>query len=415
MPDAFHRRLDCGADFAAEAVPDRPTVSMCLRFRSGTAYEPEEALGVARLVQRTVNKGTTRRDGRALNDAFDALGIQHGSGTGRETITFRCTCLPEFVDQAIDLHAEMLTTPTFPGSACEVAVELALQELSALEDEPIDLARKLIAAQAYGPRLGRDPLGERETLETITRDTMETYWRQALAAPRLLVSAVGDFDPEKVAAKIDSVFQGFGPATEEAREPIPLEFSPSTRHYPKDQEQEYMMLCWPGVAMGEPEDPVERVVVGILSGGMSARLFTEVREKQGLVYWVGAWLNRPRGAGMVHAGASTTPDRCDRTFATLLREIERLTEDLGPEELDRAVTGIVARRLRESDLTHARAESLADDLLHFERPIPVEEKLEQVRAVTLDDVRDYLETHRRDRLGVLTLGPKQLTASAETT
>ncbi len=408
MTTTLHRRLDCGIDFAAEVMPDRPTVSFSIRFRSGSVYEPEDRLGVARLVEQAISKGTARRDGRGLSDAFDAIGVQRGSGTGRETITFRCTCLPEYLQAAIDLYAEMLKTPTFPDDACRVARELALQELAALEDEPIDLARKLINAQAYGPLLGRDPLGTEQTVAAVGRTDIEAYWSDALAASRMAVAAAGAFDADALAGQFQAAFAGFGQTSHEARDPIPLTFSPTRRHHPKDQEQDYMMICWPGVPMGHPEEPVERVIVGILSGGMSGRLFTEVREKQGLVYWVGAWVARPRGSGMIHMGASTKPDRCDRTYATLLREIDRLAEDLAPDELRRAVTGIAARQEREADMTQSRAEDLAEDLLHFGRPIPVEEKLAKVRAVTMDDIRRYLSEHPRSRLSVLTLGPKPL-------
>jgi predicted Zn-dependent peptidase len=409
MTTVLHRRLDCGIDLAAEPLADRQTVSLHLSFRSGTAYEPQDRLGIARLVEQTLSKGTAKHDGRGLSDAFDGLGIQRASGTGRETVVFRCTCLPEFLGNALDLYAEMLKTPTFPEEACRVAVDLALQELAALQDDPMDLARKLIHEQAYGPRLGRDPLGSPESLAKIGRAEIEAYWAETFSAERMQVIAAGALDADRLADQLDKTFEGFGRRGDPTREMIPLVFSPGSRHHPKDQEQDYVMLCWPGLARTDPQEQVERVMVSILSGGMSGRLFTEVREKQGLVYWVGAWLERPRGSGMIHIGASTTPERCDRTYATLLREVDRLAEDLTEDELRRAITGITARKERESDLTHVRVSELADDLFYFGRPIPVEEKLAKVRAVTTDDIRRYLDSHPRDRLSVLTLGPRQLT------
>jgi predicted Zn-dependent peptidase len=408
MSKTVFRRLDCGMDFAAEVRPDRQTVSLGICFRSGCAYEPHDRLGVARLVEQTVSKGTARHDGRGLSDAFDLLGIQHRSGTGRETMVFRATCLPEFLTQAVDLHAEMLSTPTFPDDACRVAVDLAIQELSAIEDDPMDLARKLIHEQSYGPRLGRDPLGNRSSLEGIGRSEIQAYWEHTFAIHRMQVVAAGAFDPDRLAGHLEAAFGGLRRSSDPARDPIPLEFKPGCRHHPKNQEQDYVMICWPGVSMTDPQEPVERVMVSILSGGMSGRLFTEVREKQGLVYWVGAWAERPRGSGMIHIGASTTPERCDRTYATLLREVDRLSEDLTEDELKRAVIGITARKEREADLTHALASDLADDLLHFGHPVPVEEKLARIRAVTVEDIRRYLVSHPRDRLSVLTLGPREL-------
>ncbi|MBN1344207.1 MAG: insulinase family protein [Phycisphaerae bacterium] len=402
------RRLDCGIEFVAQEMPDRPTVSCLVRFRSGAAYEPEEHLGVARIVEQTLSKGTSKHDGRGLSDALDALGAQRGSGTGRETITFRWTCLPEFMGDVIDLHAEMIRTPTFPEDACQVAVDLALQELSALEDEPMDLARKLLSERAYGRRLGRDPLGTPESLGRIGRAQIQTYWAEALSAGRMQVAAAGAIDAERLADRFEEAFADFGAGATDGGEPIPLEFSSSSSHHHKDQEQDYMIMCWPGVPMDHELEPVERVMVRILAGGMSGRLFTEVREKQGLVYWVAAWRVHPRGAGMIHVGASTTPDRCDKTYATLLREIDRLAEDVTEEELRRAVRGITARKEREADLSQARADELSDDLFHFGRPIPVDEKLARIRSVTVRDIGAYLAAHPRDRLSVLTLGPRQL-------
>ena len=154
--------------------------------------------------------------------------------------------------------------------------------------------------------------------------------------------------------------------------------------------------------------PVQQVVLGVLSGGMGARLFTEVREKQGLAYWVSAWQETPRKYGMMFLGASTTPERCDRTYRTLLSEVDRLADDIEPAELQRAITGMVANHVTRGNATRARCALLANDLFFFGRPIPIEEKLDKIRAVTVKDVQRYLHTYPRDELCVVTLGPKKL-------
>ena len=139
---------------------------------------------------------------------------------------------------------------------------------------------------------------------------------------------------------------------------------------------------------------------------MSGRLFTEVREKLGLVYWVGAWHEHPRGAGMIHLGASTSPDRCEQTLAVLMREVNRLADDLHSDELERAIVGIVARTRTRGEITMARVAELADDLFYYGRPVPTDQKLDQVSQVGVKQVADYLERHRRDRLSIVTLGPQ---------
>jgi predicted Zn-dependent peptidase len=409
-PQLVHRHLKCGIEFAAEVLPGRPTSALEIRVLAGASHEPADRLGLARLVEETLDKGTSKHDGRALLDAFDAIGAQRSSATGRDTTAFGCLCLPEFLPQVIDLHAEMLREPTFPEDACRVAIDLAIQELSSLEDDPQALVDKLMSRQAYGPLLGRHPLGEKEMLERITRADMEQLWQGTYFAGRLLLCVAGPVDPDAIADYAEQAFGGFGSASPAGREALPVVFSAARTHYPKELEQEHIGICYPGVPATDDEYPVERVMLGVLAGGMSGRLFTEVREKQGLVYWVGAWHEHPRDAGMIHLGASTTPERCDRTYSTLLREVDRLSEDLTESEVERAIVGIVARTETRGDITRAHCSELVSDLFHYGHPIPMEEKVAKVQAVNADAIKRYLAAHPRDSLSVVTLGPRELAA-----
>ncbi len=420
FPDGryFHRRLDCGLLLAVEVLPARKSVSLEMRFLSGMAAEPADRLGLAFLTEQTISKGTERRSGQGLSDAFDALGALHGSWVGRESIGFRCTCLPEYVDGVLDLFQEMLRTPTFPEESCRIAVELANQELTALEDDPGELARKYSARHAYGPLLGRHPYGERDTLARIGRNDIISYWQQNICAGRLLVAAAGPVDPPRLVERLEAAFAGFGmtgtPGWTSAEGAAEAEsaFTPGRWHYEKELEQQQIVICWPGVPMTHADHPVERVLLSLLGEGMSSRLFTEVREKLGLVYWVGAWHEHPRRAGMIHLGASSTPGQCARTHATLLREVDRLADDLTAGELARAQTLLIARSDTHGDITRARTSELAADLFYYERPVSIEEKNAAVASVTIEDIRRYLHEHPRDGLCVVTLGPTALADSA---
>ena len=408
MIETPHEFLSCGLEMAAAILPQRHAVNFELRLHTGTAREPENRLGLAHLVEETITKGTELRSGRELSDAFDTIGASHNSWTGRENIGFGGTCLPEFLEEALKLHAEFLRRPTFPAEACAVAVELAGQEINSLNDEPRELCDKLLARQTYGPLLGRHLLGEPETLQRITRQDLAAFWRDQFSAGRMQLVVAGPIDFEQVRQWAESLFDGFGSAERAGRQPFAVEFSPRRTHHQQEAEQEQIGICYPGVEVTSPAYPVERVMLGVLSGGMSSRLFTEVREKLGLVYYVGAWSEHPRRAGMIHIAASTTPQRCGETYATILQEVSRLAEDLTEEELERAKTGILARAETRGDTTAARCAEVSADLFHYGHPVPQEEKLEAVRAVTIEDVKRYLHEHPRDRLSVVSLGPKQL-------
>jgi len=408
MSHYVHRMLDCGLEFAAEVLADRRTVAVEFQILSGLVDERPDKLGMAHLLEQTMSKGTRSYDARGLADAFDRIGARRVSWAGRETYGFRCLCLPEFLPQAVELHAEMLCRPTFPDDACRVAVELTLQDLEALEDEPGELVRKLLARQSYGRRLGRHYLGERATVSTVGAEDIRAHWSEVFGAGRLQVAVAGPVQPERLTGQLEQLFADFGRAEPAGREPVGSQFLADKTHCHKELEQQYMVICWPGASVTDGDYPVERVVLGILSGGMSGRLFTEVREKQGLVYWVAAWHEHPRGAGMMHVGASSTPQRCEQTLAVLKREVDRLAEDLRQDELDRAIVGIVARTQTRGEVTQARVADLSDDLFYYGRPVPIEQKLRDVQSVTIDRVKSYLARFARDELSMATVGPREL-------
>lgn len=403
-----HEALNSGVEFAADVLPQRHTVALCFRVLAGVADDPLELTGIGAAVERTLSKGTRRYDGRGLADAFDQLGAQWATASGRQTTLARVLCLPEFVPDVVELVAEMICHPTFPDEACRVAVELARQELQQMEDEPFELLRVMVQRLTLGPVLGRHAGGTFESLKRISPDVIRTHWRRMYHAGRLQVAAAGPVDPQRLAHQVDQCFAGLGSAERQGRAPAEFGFKPARQHQPKELEQQYIGITLPGRARDDADFATEQVLLGVLSGGMSGRLFTEVREKQGLVYWVGAWHEQPRGAGILHLGASTTPERCDRTFETLLRELRRVGEDLNEAETVRARDGLIAQHETEDDLTRARAAALSDDLFHFGRPIGPGPKLDAVRRVTLEDVAAYARQLPLDQLCVAAVGPRAL-------
>lgn len=412
QPTTLHERLPCGIEFGAMHLPGRRIQSLQIRVLAGICNEPKDKLGIARLITETIDKGTENYSGQELFDAFDAIGARTGGSTGRETTTCTCTVLPENMDRAIELHAEFLRRPTFPQDVLDVTIDLTRQELKAIHDDPQAIVDRELGRRAYGDPLGRHSLGTEETLSAITRDDILNHCRQMLGCGRMLVATAGPLEPRAVADMLEKHFAGFGSAEEAGHAPFPVQFTPGTYHLPKDLEQQQIGLCWPGVSATHDDLPVQAVTIGVLSGGMSGRLFTEVREKRGLVYWVGAWQETPRGTGMMLMGASTTPQRSDQTYETLLAEVDRLSEDLEEEELERAKTGILASRETRGDSTRARCAELASDLFFFRRPRSVDEKIERVRRVTMGDVKRYLNEHPRDSLCVVTHGPRELASQS---
>ena len=316
--------------------------------------------------------------------------------------------LREECGRAIDLVAEMLCRPTFPDEACRVAVELTQQDLKHVEDEPGEICRMMIQELTLGPTLGRDPMGTAESLERITPTLVRDFWQSNYHRGRLQVAASGPIDADALAARIDERFAGLGSPEIAGRQNADFTFTPATRHRDKDIKQQHIAITLPGAARDDADFPIEQVLLGVLSGGMSGRLFTEVREKLGLVYWVSAWHEQPRGAGVIHLRASSTPERCGQTYKTLLRELERLSEDLTDEEIDRAKNSLISQMLTHNDITRSRAGGLSEDLFFEGRPIGLAPRLESISAVTRDQVEHYAHGFDLERICVATLGTQAL-------
>lgn len=406
--NCVHRMLPGGIEFAADLLPFRQTVALNFRILSGTADDPAELTGIGGIVERTLAKGTARHTGQQLADEFDARGAQWSSACGRQSTLIRAICLPEFTLDVVDLVAEMVVHPKFEDEPCEVAVRLAIEELKHLEDDPQSLLQLAMQRAALGERFGRNPGGEADTLPRITPARVREHWRRTFHSGRMQVVAAGPVDADAIAERVEARFAGLGCDEVSGRDMCDHVLTATRVHREKDLKQQYIGISLPGATRGSREFAVEQVLLGVLSGGMGARLFTEVREKQGLVYWVGAWHDQPRGAGVIHLGASTTPERCRKTYDTLLRELERISEDLTEEECTRARNQIVAHATTEDDLTRARAANLSDDLFHFGRPIGTQAKLDAILGVTLLDVENYARRLRRDSLCVCTVGPETL-------
>lgn len=405
---ALHLNLCNGVEFAADVLPDRETVAIIFRMLSGLADEPPELAGIGQIVESTLAKGTSRRTGRELADAFDALGAQQTSSSGRQSVVIRVVCLPEYLPGAVELVAEMVCEPTFPDEACRVAVELARQELTSMEDDPGEVVRGMIQRLTLGPVYGREPLGTAETLARITPEAVREHWRRVYDRGRLQVAVAGPVDVDALAGCLERRFGGLGGGERAARGPAEVEFKTAREHRDKELKQQQIAISLCGVARDDPRYPVEQVLLGVLSGGMSGRLFTEVREKQGLVYSVAAWHEQLRGRGFIHLRASSTPERCGRTFDTLMREITRVGQDVTEDEVRRARDGLIAQALTQDDVTRNRAASLSEDLFHFGRPIGLPAKIEAVRQVRAADVAGYASGFDTARTCVATLGPQGL-------
>ena len=286
---------------------------------------------------------------------------------------------------------------------------MMVQELRAMKDEPTHRVMRRLRERHYGEALGRSALGTAEGLAAITQDDIRDYFGRHYHAGQAILSVAGNVDTEAILDHIKATFGDW--KTEPTGELPPQARQPGYEHIESDTSQTHIGFSFPSIPFGHDEYFVMRAGVGILSDGMSSRLFDRVREQRGLCYTVSASSQSLKSIGGVLGYAGTTPERAQETLDVTMGEIEKLIEDLQPAELDRWKVRIQSGLIMEQESSVSRAASLASDLFQVGRVMTTDEIETIIESITLDQVRDYWTANRPSDYIVVTLGENPLTLS----
>lgn len=402
--------LPNGLTLAVEERPWTPGVTLQLLVPVGAVNDPEGMEGAASLLEGWLWKGAGSRDARALADAFDDLGVRRGSSSALEHTTFAAQFLADKLEAVLGLYADLLMRPRLPGEALEAVRQIALQELAALEDQP---PKKMFAAlrrAVFASPHGRNPSGNEAHIKAISAEALRADFARRYAPQGAILALVGGIGFER--AK-QAVLDAFGEWRGAGAGHPPVELGPvGAIHLEQDTAQVQIGLIYPDVSLEHPEFYSARLAVQVLSGGSSSRLFTEVREKRGLVYSVYAAANAIKGYGYLTAYAGTTPERAQETLRVMQAEIARLSEGVGEEELERTKIGLRAALVMQDESSRSRAASITRDLYLLGRVRTLEEIETQIAAVDRARINRYLAAHPYQNPWMATLGPRMPTYRA---
>ncbi len=403
-------RLPNGLSLVSEFIPDVRAASFQILIPAGVVTEPAAALGITGVLENISYRGAGRRDAHQLSDALDELGIQRGGGADLEASSFAGALLADDLHAALALYADIILRPTLPPEQLEGAKMLAVQRLLSVDDNPTQkLFIELSASYFVGP-YGRSPLGTAEGLEAITIEMVKADHDQRYRPDGAIIAVAGRFDWQELIRTVEALFGDW-----QGSSPVPQPPDPSNReryrHISEPSAQLQIGLAWPDVTAEHPGYYDSRMAVQVLSGGMGARLFTEVREKRGLVYSVAAFPRSVRGAGLVLAYAGTTPDRRQECLDVLVEELERLPEGVTEEELKRARTGLLSSLVMQGESCSARAAAIARDQFILGRVRPLNEIRSGIEAVTTGSLQEHLAAHGPRDFTIVTLGPEPVEVS----
>lgn len=408
MPETdYSIKLPNGLMVVAEHNPAVRSAAFQIIVPSGAITDPEEHQGAATVLEGLTYRGAGSRDARGLSDALDSLGVQRGGSAELEYTTFSAALLADDLHKALEIYGDIILRPHLPEDQLPAERALALQKLERLEDSPSDKLFVNLRKTYYPGSYGRTVLGNAAGLNSLTPDLMRAEHARRFRPDGAILAVAGRFNWSELNETIHRVFgewQGAAPAQPKAEPAGKAQYV----HIPQETNQEQIGVIYPSVPLGHPDFYTMRMGLRVLSGGMGARLFTEVREKRGLCYSVTAYPSIVKGSGAVVAYAGTTPERCQETLDVLLAEIKRLEEGVTEEELARARTGVLSELVMQGETARGRALAIArDQYLLGEIRTPAQIRA-GVEAVTTDGIREYLRRNPAGQFTIVTLGPTQL-------
>jgi predicted Zn-dependent peptidase len=378
--------LDNGLRVVTEAMPWVETVSLGAWVDVGTRNEPAEINGVAHLLEHMAFKGTERRSARAIAEEVENVGGHLNAYTSREQTAFYAKVLKEDVALGVDILSDILQHSTFDPEELERERTVIIQEIGQALDTPDDVIFDKFQERAYPDQaMGRPVLGEAEIIKTIGRDAVAGYMHQHYSADRMVLSAAGAVDHDRL---VELAQRSFNALPDYRGEPVEAaRYQGGDLREDKDLEQVHLVLGFPGVSYADDEYYVASTLSTILGGGMSSRLFQEIREKRGLVYTVYSFASSYADGGIFGVYAGTGEDEVEELMPVLCDELVKAADTMTEEEVARARAQLKASILMGLESTSARCEHVASQLLIYGRPIEVPELVRKIDEVDLGAVQ----------------------------
>ncbi len=378
--------LPNGLNVVTHAMPHMETVALGIWVKAGARDERAEENGTAHFLEHMAFKGTKRRNAREIAEEIESAGGEINAATGMETTTYYARVLKDDWRMALDILADILTESVLDDAELERERDVILQEIAAANDQPDDLVFDLAQAASYGSHpLGRSILGTEQSVGTFDRKSILAWRNRNYWASRIVVAAAGNIDHSAFAAESEKLLGQIERGQQPQREPphfVPLEQS---QQKPLDQMHVVLSFAAPGYR--DPEIYQLQVLSNILGGGMSSRLFQEVREKRGLCYSVFSFGSAYEDAGQLGVYAASSPENAEELLDVTSSVMMSAAERVSDAEVARAKAQIKSGLVMNLESASSRADQIARQFLAFGKVPEISALVSKVDEVTGDQVR----------------------------
>jgi len=380
--------LSNGLRVVTEHMPSMQSASVGLWVSAGGRHERAEQNGIAHFLEHMAFKGTARRTPQQIAEEIEDVGGYLNAYTSREVTAYYARVLADDVPLAIDLIADITLNPAFDPREIEVERGVILQEIGQAADTPDDIIFDWLQEEAYpGQPLGRTILGPAERVRGFSRGDFDGFVAEHYGPGQLILSAAGAVDHDQIVRLAEAAFGHMTPGS--VAIPEPGCFAGGEKRVIKDLEQAHFTLALEAPGYRSDDIHTAQIYATALGGGMSSRLFQEIRERRGLCYTIYSSVGAFDDTGMLTIYAGTSGDQLGDLVGLTLDEIRRSAEDMTAVELDRARAQIKAGLLMGLESPSARAERMARLVAIWGRVPPLEESVEKIDAVTLEGLRAH--------------------------
>jgi predicted Zn-dependent peptidase len=379
-----------GLRVVSHAMASVETISTGVWVGAGTRFEHAAINGVSHVLEHMAFKGTERRGARAIAEEIEAVGGHLNAYTSRESTAYYAKMLKEDLGLAIDIIADILQNSVMDEEELGRERSVIIQEISQAQDTPDDVVFDNFQITAFPDQpIGQPVLGTAELVGNMSRKTILDYMKSLYRAPNMVLAAAGNLDHDRLVELVQAAFRNL--AGGEQKDSAAAEYAGGESREERATEQVHLVLGFEAVPYDSPDYYPLSVFSSLFGGGMSSRLFQEVREKHGLVYSIYSFGSCYSDSGLFGIYAGTGESEAAKVLPMICDEIKKTAAVVGDDEIRRARAQLKSGILMSLESTSSRCEQLARQMMVFGRPLPSAEVIDHIEAVTAESIRAATE------------------------
>ncbi len=405
-------QLGNGLTLIAECMPWLESASFAISVPAGCQFDPESKLGLANFVCEMVQRGCGSLDSRQFIEKLESIGVDYSSSVSVYHTHFGGALPARKLADALQVYSDVLRNPVMPEDQMEDGRMVCMQEIRAIEDDLPQRVMLSLRQRQYGDPLGRSCQGNYESIQSVSYQDVGDFYRQFYRPNGLVIGVAGNIDWDALCQQVESLF---GDWQEVAVDEIQVrDQSVGVHHIDFESQQTHIGLAFPSIPYSNDNYFVARGAVGVLSDGMSSRLFSEIREKRGLCYSVYASLHSLKDRGSIISYVGTGADRAQQSLDVLIEELTRLSEGITNEELERLKIQVRSSLVMQQESSRSRASSISSDYFHLGRARTLDEVNQLINDLSVERINKYLADNPPANFNLVTLGSQPLEFTMDT-